>query len=242
MLLAEQVQNEQMTTVKAQQFFSKRAKIYDLVFWIARPVTRSFLDGRDVLASNIKVLDAGTGTGLLTRILYSLAREKGLASIVFHAFDLTPAMLNKFSSWIRKQGAEDAISTQVENVLHLENLPETWNNYDLVVTASMLEYVPPESLHKAVAGLLGRLKPGGKMIWMLCARTPVMKFFVGWMWQSNLYTKSELDVVLAKAGVTDVEYLVSPPLNENKFGEGHMLLVEITRPMESVDEEARSLN
>ncbi len=233
--IVEEVENERVAVAQAHEYFSKRARIYDFVFQKAQPYTRDFLVDRDILSSNMKVLDAGTGTGLLTRILYSLARERGLVNTDFHAFDLTPAMLKKFASWIREQGAEDAISTQVQDVLDLEGLPEKWKDYDLVVTASMLEYVPPESLHKAVAGLLGRLKPGGKMVWMLCGRTPLMKFLIGWMWRSNLYTKSELDVVLAKAGATEVEYLCFPPLNKNSLGEGYMLLVEITRPMGSVN-------
>jgi len=229
-------QLERETATKAHAFFSKRAAIYDFFFFGLTPymsVVRSLFVDRDILTSNMKVLDAGTGTGLLTRILYPLARERELSSIVFHAFDLTQAMLDKFSGWIRSEGAEDAISTRVQDVLHLGTLPETWNDYDLIVTASMLEYVPPNSLHKAVAGLLQRLKPGGKMIWLLCGRTTLMKFFIGWLWRSNLYTKPELEVVLAKAGATDVKYLSFPPPYHR--ASDSTLVVEITRPMESVN-------
>ncbi len=232
MLSVDQVQNHQIAAKQAHAFFSKRARFYDFLFFKLSPyadVVRALLVDRGVPTSNMKVLDAGTGTGLMTRTLYSLSREKGLSNIVFHAFDLTEAMLAKFGIWIQEQGAEDDISTEVQDVFHLEKLPETWNDYDLIVTACMLEYVPPESLHEAVAGLLDRLKPGGKMIWMTSGRTPLMKIFVGWLWRSNLYTKSELDDVLAKAGVTDVEYLSFPaPYNKT---EGYTLIVEITRPL-----------
>ena len=95
------------------------------------------------------------------------------------------------------------------------------------MTSTMLEYVPTASLHKAVAGLLGLLKPGGKMIWLLSGRTLSMRSFVGWLWQSNLYSKSELDAVLAKAGAVNVEYLSLPrPYPTTK----HLLVVEITHP------------
>jgi len=228
--MSEDEQLERLAVEKTREFFSRRAPFYDFAFFKLSPfmpVVRSLLMDRDVLKSNMKVLDAGTGTGLVTRVLHSLAREKGYSNIVFHAFDLTEAMLKVFHRWIRAEGAEDAISTRVQDVLHLETLPQAWNDYDLIVTSTMLEYVPTASLHAAVAGLLGLLKPGGKMIWFLSGRTLPMRFFVGWLWRSNLYSKSELDAVLAKAGAVNVEYLSLPrPYPTTK----HLLVVEIEKP------------
>jgi SAM-dependent methyltransferase len=227
--MSEDDQLERSAVARTHEFFSRRAAVYDLAFFKLSPfmpVVRSILEDRRVLTSNMKVLDAGAGTGLVTRVLYSLAREKGLSGIVFHAFDLTQAMLDVFHRWIHAEGAENAISTRVQDVLDLDTLPQTWSDYDLIVTSTMLEYVPTASLDKAVAGLLGLLKPGGKMIWLLSGRTLPMKFFVGWLWRANLYTKSELDAVLAKAGAANVEYLSLPrPYPTTK----HLLVVEITR-------------
>jgi len=231
-MLSEEEQIEQLSVQKTHAFFSRRAAFYDFAFFKLSPymsVVRSILIDRHVLTSDLKVLDAGTGTGLMTRILYPVARESGLSSIVFHAFDLTQAMLDVFQSWIRAEGAEDAISIRVQDVLHLETLPQAWRDYDVIVTSTMLEYIPTASVHKAVAGLLGLLKPGGKMIWLLSGRTLPMRLFVGWLWRSNLYSKSELDAVLAKAGAEKVEYLTLPhpyPTTKN------LLAVEITRPEE----------
>jgi len=224
------VRKEQVAAKKARAFFSRYAALYQLLVIKLFPyqaVLGSVLQERDVLASNMKVMDAGTGTGLLTRALYPMAREKGLSNVVFHAFDLTQAMLDIFGRWIRAEGAEDAISTRVQDVLHLEALPEAWHDYDLIVTTGMLEYIPPESLHKAVADLLDRLKPGGKMIWFLSGRTPMMRLFVGWMWRCNVYDGAELAAVLAKAGAKNLEYLSFPSPYEAT--NGHMLAVEITR-------------
>ncbi len=231
----EEEEMERAAATMARKLFNKRAPIYDFLFRKLidfAPVFRDFFYDRDLLTSDMKVLDAGAGTGLLTRVLYPMAREKGLSNITFHAFDLTQAMLDVFDDWIRKEGAEEAVSTRVQDVLHLETLPEAWGDYDLVVTVAMLEYIPRRSLHKAVAGLLGRLKPGGKMVLFLSGRTPLMRFFLGWLWRSNLYTRPELDVVFAKAGATNVEYLPFPVGRPYLTRGGYMLVVETTRPLE----------
>ncbi len=228
------VRNEQLAATGALTFFSKRAKIYDLIFFkLAKmpSVFHDFFAAKEPLTSDMKVLDAGTGTGLLTRILYPMAREKGLSNITFHTFDLTQAMLDVFHGWIRKEEAEEGISTRIANVLYLETLPETWNDYDLIVSNGMLEYIPPDSLHKAIAGLLDRLKPGGKMIWCLSGRTPLMWFFIGWLWRSNLYTKSELDAILEKAGAKNVKHLPFPFPRPYLTDRGYVQVVEITRPL-----------
>ncbi len=233
--VSEEEQTEQAAATDARKFFNKRAAFYDFMFFKLLnfvPVFRDFLADRDLLTSDMKVLDAGTGTGLLTRILYPMAGEKGLSNVTFHAFDLTQAMLDVFHKWMRKEGAEEGISTRIANVLHLETLPETWDDYDLIVTASMLEYIPRNSLHKAIAGLLARLKPGGKMILCIAGDTPLMRFFIGWLWRSNVYTRSELDVVLTRAGATNVKHLPFPPARPYLTDGGYTQVVEMIRPLE----------
>ncbi|MBW2712204.1 MAG: class I SAM-dependent methyltransferase [Deltaproteobacteria bacterium] len=227
---AQVVQMQQMTAEQVKAYYTKRAAYYPLIIKMLgyRLVIQALLADRDVLTSDMKVLDAGAGTGLMTRILYPLAREKGLSNIAFHAFDLTQAMLDVLRGWIRAEGAEDVISTRIQNVLQLETLPETWNNYDLIVSSGMLEYIPPDSLHKVLAGLIDRLKPGGKLICVFSGRTIPMRIFVGWMQRCNLYTKSELDVIIAKAGATDVRHLPFP--RPYQATDGQLLAVEITRP------------
>jgi SAM-dependent methyltransferase len=64
-----------------------------------------FLRRANYLRSNLKILDAGCGTGIITRVLYELAQEQGHAGIQFHAFDLTPKVLEIFRQWISAQGA-----------------------------------------------------------------------------------------------------------------------------------------
>ena len=62
----EDVQDEQLAVAESHAFFSRRAAVYDLFFFKLTPymsVVRSLFVDRDILTSNMKVLDAGTGTG-----------------------------------------------------------------------------------------------------------------------------------------------------------------------------------
>jgi hypothetical protein len=63
-----------------------------------------------------------------------------------HAFDLTPAMLAEFRrSMLRRPGLD--VEIHEADVLELDTLPATWTGYDLIVTASMLEYVQRDRSH-----------------------------------------------------------------------------------------------
>ena len=55
-----------------------------------------------------------------------------------------------------QRGIERLATTQA-NVLQLDQLPVGWTNYDLIVSASMLEYMPRERLAEALAGLRSKL-------------------------------------------------------------------------------------
>ncbi len=66
---------------------------------------------------------------------------RGLTPGPMQAFDLIPAMLDRFRARLAGAGVTGVELTQVD-VLRLDALPPGWKDYDLVVTASMLEYVP----------------------------------------------------------------------------------------------------
>lgn len=65
------------------------------------------------------------------------------------AFDLTLAILQRFQEKAWQRGIERLQTTQA-NVLQADRLPAGWTNHDLIVSASMLEYVPRERLAEAL--------------------------------------------------------------------------------------------
>jgi putative NADH-flavin reductase len=76
-----------------------------------------------------------------------------------HGFDLTPAMLENFRETLRIAAIEGVNVAQAD-VLELDTLPDEWNNFDLIISnfdliisAAMMEYLPRERLVDALRGL-----------------------------------------------------------------------------------------
>ena len=98
---------------------------------------QAFFVHSPLLRSGLRVLDAGCGTGVVTLGLRAALVQRGFEPGALHAFDLTPAMLERFRATLARRGITD-VETVEANVLALEALPAGWGEYDLLVSASML--------------------------------------------------------------------------------------------------------
>lgn len=126
--------------VDATQLYTERADAYlRFVHFVGYPqgLRAAFLKS-PALGADMRILDAGCGTATTTLALRSAASARGISSGTIDAFDLTPAMLDRFRATLDQSGIEDVRLAQAD-VLRLDTLPQSWNDYDLVVTASMLE-------------------------------------------------------------------------------------------------------
>jgi cyclopropane fatty-acyl-phospholipid synthase-like methyltransferase len=125
--------------------------------------------------------------------------SRGRSPTSLHAFDLTPAMLDRFRAKLARRGIDD-VETAQANVLALDDLPQAWTGYDLIVTASMLEYVPRERFADALRGLRSRLREGGHLVLFITRRNWLTRLMIGRWWQSNLYGAAELREAFSRAG------------------------------------------
>lgn len=104
-----------------------------------------------------------------------LALRQALLSRGFHpgilqGFDLTPKMLEDFRQTLRMRAIEGVKVVQAD-VLQLDTLPAGWNDFDLIVSAAMMEYVPRKSLVDALSGLRSRLNEAGSVLLFITRRT-----------------------------------------------------------------------
>jgi len=122
-----------------------------------------------------------------------------------YAFDLTPAMLDLFHQWIRKEAIQN-IYLQQANVLDLENqLPQDWVDYDLIVASALLEYIPRDQLIQALGSLKGLLNHQGRLLVFGTKRTRLTWWTAAKWWRTNLFDFESLEEKLRQAGFSTIQ-------------------------------------
>lgn len=193
------------------QLYTKRGRTYDRfvrLFRYPQGLLACFLQSA-LLRPGMKVLDAGCGSGVVTIALRQALLARGFNLGTIQGFDLTPAMLERFHTTLNNQGIDGIELTQA-NVLELNALPKSWTNYDLIVTASMLEYLPPESLVQALSGLRKHLNEDGSLLLFITRKNWLMRWLIGRWWRSNLYTEPEVRDFLVQAGFSTITFRKFP--------------------------------
>ena len=149
-------------------------------------------------------MDAGCGTGIATFALMDALAARNLSATSFDAFDLTPAMIETFRAAAAKRGADVRIAQA--DVLGPDALPHGWSGYDLIVSSAMLEYVSPDRLAEALAGLRRRLARDGTLIVFITRDNWLTRPMIGRWWRANLYTETTLLERFRSAGYSEVTF------------------------------------
>jgi len=183
---------------------------------------RSFFLASPVVRDELRVLDAGCGTGAVTLALREAMARRHVLPRATHGFDLTPAMLDLFRETLRKRAIEDVALAQA-NVLDLSTLPTDWVDYDLIVSASMLEYVARDKFVSALQQLRSRLANDGVFLLFITRRNPLTRLLIGHWWQSNLYTAKELAEAFRAAGFSQFGFRNFPLAAANLSLWGHIV-------------------
>ncbi len=164
---------------------------------------RAYFSHSPILRSDLRILDAGCGSGVVALAIRDALLARGFTLGAIDGFDLTRAMLDRFRQVLEVRGISGMRLTEA-NVMDLDALPASWNGYDLVASASMLEYVPRESLPQALGALRARLNATGTMVLFITRRNWLMKPLIQRWWRGNLYTRSELQAAFHRAGFSGV--------------------------------------
>jgi len=183
---------------------------------------RAVLRNYEPLRPDMKVLDAGCGGGIATLALRDALEARKLRPGVTHGFDLTPAMLERFRASLARRGISDVELRQAD-VLQLEELPDAWRDYDLIVSASMLEHIPRSELPAALGALRSRLGADGTFLLFISRRNWMMKYLIQRWWTANLYDREELAAAMEKAGFSRVRFLRFPVSCAHLAVWGHIL-------------------
>jgi ubiquinone/menaquinone biosynthesis C-methylase UbiE len=209
-----------MKTYNVRALYAKKSRFYqwffiDVLGWGKQ--LEAFFHNSNYLSSNLKILDAGCGTGIVTKILYSIAEQQVLRNIQFHAFDLTPAMLNVFREWIANQGIRNIELTQADVLLLEEQLPSYWREYDLIISATMLEYIQKPEVTKAVSNLKHLLKSKGTLLVFLTRRNFLTRWLAQSWWKANVYEEKEIEQIFQQAGFSTVRFKPFTPSWQNSI-------------------------
>ncbi len=189
------------TINQAEELYTEKASLYDRFFigflgWGKQ--LKAFFQKTNYLHPNMKVLDAGCGTGAITQALYELTQKRRYEGLQFHAFDISESMLEIFQQWISARGASN-IQLAKADVLKTDALQPNWQEYDLIVTSTMLEYLPRPKVKNALLNLKALLKSDGMLLVFVTKRNLITRWLAGRWWKANLYTKSEIQKSLEGA-------------------------------------------
>jgi ubiquinone/menaquinone biosynthesis C-methylase UbiE len=188
---------------------------------------RAYFQAAPFLRSGLRVLDAGCGTGVVTLGLHDALVRRGFTPGPMQAFDLTAAMLDRFKQRLRSAGT--AVELAQADVLRLNGLPGGWNGYDLVVSASMLEYVPRESFTSALAGLHKLLRDDGRFVLFITRRNWLTRPLIGRWWAGNLYSEVEILDALRAAGFHGAALASFPLRFRHLAAWGYVVVASSTR-------------
>jgi cyclopropane fatty-acyl-phospholipid synthase-like methyltransferase len=219
--------HEMNATPDPLQFFTKRARAYSRFIRLVgyQQGLRAYLTRSPLLRPGIRVLDAGCGTGALVLALHDAFVARELPRVALRAFDLTPAMLDQLRATVQARGIA-AIELAQADVLALQSLPVGWRDFDLIVTASMLEYVPRDQFVAAISGLRALLNDGGSLLLFVTRDNWLMRPLIGRWWRSNLYSARQLTEAFASAGFSAVAFRRFPPLYRYLESWGHVIEAE----------------
>jgi len=212
----------------AAQLYTDRSKCYlSFVSKVAYPEgICAYFHHSKLLKSDLHVLDAGCGTGIATLALKKAMLQRQLKPGMIKCFDITPKMLEIFEEELKAEAVE-GIQVVHADVLHLETLPGDWKNFDLIISAAMMEYLPKERFVDALLGLRSLLSDAGCIVLFITRKNWLMKRLITSWWRANCYQQNELIDYFRRADFSDVKFSTFPLPYKHLSVWGHIVEAKI---------------
>ena len=191
-----------------QEFYTANARSYEMFsmrIFRYNEAIRTFFSGTSYLHPHMKIMDAGCGSGLVIRTLKKISEERNICDITFHGFDITNAMLELFRKRIDRSDSNLEV-LQADAMQLQSSLPAHWNEYDLIISSAMLEYIPKEKLVGVLASLRALLRSNGRILIFISRENLLMKWLIQKRWRANMYTRDEVQAVFSGAGFKGVTF------------------------------------
>jgi SAM-dependent methyltransferase len=197
---------------EAQVLYTKRVALYHRFFMdILRyhQALAAFFRKSSYMRQGIRVLDAGCGSGVVTKSLYDIANIKGFQGVTFYAFDLTEAMLNLFRQWV-VENEDGNIELAQADVLQPGQIPKHWKDYPLTVSSAMLEHLPKTEIKNALCNLRQLMEENGTIVIIITKRNFIMEWLIHRWWKANMYERDEIRGLFDEVGFSSVKFRSFP--------------------------------
>lgn len=168
-----------------RRLYSHRTGLYEAMIGLLRypQGLAQYFARASFLRPDLNVLDAGCGTGAATLALDAALAQRGWQPAHVDAFDLTRSMLSRFRQALQRASIA-GVGLAVADVRRLDTLPAAWQDYDLIVSSAMLEYLPKAALPAALQGLRQRQRPEGTLVVFISRRSALMVLFITKWWHA----------------------------------------------------------
>lgn len=152
------------------------------------------------LRENMKILDAGIGTGFMT---INLLRESPIP-LTITGLDFSTGMLIGLDRWLRKLGLEERVRLHLGDMRQMPFHDET---FDLIATSAAMEYLP--DINEGISECGRVLRPGGKLLF-IATRDSFMGNVIAATWKNRTLETDRIKEHMRQAGMTRITSLRFP--------------------------------